>query len=140
MKPSSPIVPGHDLPETVYAKHQPEYQPLPVYLQRDGAVLSRWHCTWRERLRILITGDVYLWQLTFNGPLQPVSVEAEKPLVKRTAFRDCLRWAFNLNLKFGWAKTPRGFLCWDFKSSEPPRIHWSRDATPTSEGGCKVIL
>lgn len=79
MKPSSPIIPGQQLPETIYAKDQPQYLPLPVWRDTDGAVLSRWHCTWRERLRILITGDVYLWQLTFNQPLQPVNVEAEAP-------------------------------------------------------------
>jgi hypothetical protein len=79
MKPSSPIIPGEKLPETIYAKNQPEYQPLPVLRDEDGTVLSRWHCTWRERLRILITGDVYLWQLTFNQPLQPVNVEASAP-------------------------------------------------------------
>lgn len=79
MTPSSPIIPGHDLPETVYAKDQPEYSPLPVFRNPDGTVLSRWHCTWRERLRILLTGDIYLFQMTFNRPLQPVSLETEKP-------------------------------------------------------------
>lgn len=83
MTPSTPIVPGYSLPETVYAKDQSEYLPLPTYKQEDGTVLSRWHCTWRERLRILLTGDVYLWQLTFNQPLQPVNVEAFAPEVPR---------------------------------------------------------
>jgi len=77
LKPSSPIIPGQDLPEAVYAKDQPPYQPLPVWRDEDGTVLSRWHCSWRERLRILVTGDVYLWQMTFGRPLQPVNVEAK---------------------------------------------------------------
>lgn len=77
MTPSSPIVPGRQLAETVFAKDQPEYQPLPVWRDTDGTVLSRWHCTWKERLRILLTGDVYLWQLTFGKPLQPVKLEVE---------------------------------------------------------------
>gem|GEM_PF-1387856 len=81
MKPSSPIIPGHDLPETIYAKDQPPYQPLPVWRDEDGMVLSRWHCTWRERLRILITGDVYLWQVTCHEPLQPVQIQGRKPLM-----------------------------------------------------------
>lgn len=81
MKPSSPIIPGQDLPETIYAKDQLEYQPLPVWRDDDGTVLSRWHCTWPERLRILITGDVYLRQMTFNKPLQPIRVDAERPTV-----------------------------------------------------------
>jgi hypothetical protein len=79
MKPSAPIIPGKNLPVTTYVENQPEYQPLPVWRDNDGTVLSRWHCSWRERFRILITGDVFLWQLTFNKPLQPVNVEAFAP-------------------------------------------------------------
>ena len=79
MTPSSPIVPGVNLPEVVYAKDQPEYLPLPVYRMDDGTVLSRWHMTWRERLRVLLFGDVYLWQLTFNVPLQPVKLQVNPP-------------------------------------------------------------
>ena len=81
MKPSSPVVPGAALVETVYAKDQPEYMPLPVHKMADGTVLSRWRCSWRERLRILLTGDVYLWQLTFNAPLQPIMLEVERPKI-----------------------------------------------------------
>lgn len=88
LKPSSPIIPGHDLPETVYAKDQPPYQPLPVWRDDDGAVLSRWHATWRERLRILFTGDVYLWQLTFNRALQPVKLETERPMKRPGRIRE----------------------------------------------------
>ena len=79
MKPSSPVVPGSSLPETVFAKDQPEYEPLPVFKFDDGAVLSRWRLTFWERLRVLWFGDVYLWQLTFNRPLQPVMLEAKRP-------------------------------------------------------------
>lgn len=79
MTPVQPIVPGEDLPVLVYAKDQPEYQPLPVWRHRDGTVLSRWKLTWRERLRVLFTGDVYLWVMTFNQPLQPVKLQVEKP-------------------------------------------------------------
>lgn len=81
MKPVSPIVPGADLPVCTYAKDQKEYTPLPVWKDEDGTVLSRWRCSWRERLRILLTGDVYLWMLTFNQPLQPVTMQTEKPKI-----------------------------------------------------------
>lgn len=83
MKPSSPVIPGVELPETIYAKDQPEYSPLPVFKQDDGTVLSRWRLSWRERLRVLFFGDVYLFQLTFNSPLQPVSLQVDKPGVIR---------------------------------------------------------
>jgi hypothetical protein len=79
--PASPVVPGRSLPETVYAKDQPPYIPLPVVRLGDetGTVLSRWKLSWRERLSVLWHGDVYLWQLTFDRALQPVKLEASKP-------------------------------------------------------------
>lgn len=79
MKPVEPILPGCDLPVTRYAETQEEYQTLPVYHQEDGTLLSRWRLTWRERLLVLFTGNIYLWQLTFNQPLQPVMLEVEPP-------------------------------------------------------------
>lgn len=82
MTPQQPIVPGYDLDVTEYAKNQPEYQSLPVHRFEDGTVLSRWRLTWRERLRVLIAGDIYLYQMTFNQPLQPVMMQAEAPVVK----------------------------------------------------------
>lgn len=78
-KPVSPIVPGLELPETVYAKDQPEYEPLPVFRQDNGIVLSRWKLTWRERWLAFWRGDVYLFCWTLNHPLQPVAIEIERP-------------------------------------------------------------
>ena len=78
-KPVSPIVPGLQLPEVVYAKDQPQYEPLPVFKQDNGVVLSRWKLTWRERVLTFLRGDVYLFCWTFNHPLQPVAIEIERP-------------------------------------------------------------
>lgn len=72
-------MPGYDLPETVYAKDQPEYQPLPVFKYDDGTVLSRWKLSWPERLRALLSGNVYLFVSTFNHPLQPVMLQVKPP-------------------------------------------------------------
>lgn len=79
MRPVLPIIPGEDLPTTVYAENQPEYKPLPVWKDSDGTVLSRWKLSWRERLRVLFSGDIYLWVSTFNHPLQPVTLQVDKP-------------------------------------------------------------
>ena len=79
MRPVLPIIPGESLPTTVYAENQPEYKPLPVFKDSDGAVLSRWKLSWHERLRVLFSGNIYLWVLTFNRPLQPVMLQTEKP-------------------------------------------------------------
>lgn len=63
----------------VYAKDQPEYQPLPAHRTSDGMVTSCWEMTWRERLRALFTGRVFVSCLTFNGPLQPLIVGIDLP-------------------------------------------------------------
>jgi hypothetical protein len=36
--------------------------------------------TWRERLRVLLTGDLWLTLLTFNRPLQTVKIETACPI------------------------------------------------------------
>lgn len=78
--PVSPIVPGLNLPEVVYAKNQPEYIQLPVFKQEeDGLILCRWKLSWKERILSLLTGNVYLEVLTFNHPLQPLKLYVEKP-------------------------------------------------------------
>lgn len=60
-----------------YAKDQPEYFPIPVLRLPDGQTASRWRLTWRERLRALFFGDIYLSVLTFNRPLQPIALSTE---------------------------------------------------------------
>lgn len=57
----------------VYAKDQPEYQPLPS-LKLDcetGDVISCWNLTFKERVRVLFTGKIWLSLMTFNKPLTP---------------------------------------------------------------------
>lgn len=57
---------------TVYAKDQPEYFPLPVNRTDGGQVTSCWSFTWKERIKILFGAKLFWRQLTFNNPLQPV--------------------------------------------------------------------
>ena len=63
----------------VYAKDQPEYLPLPVHKTEDGMVISCWALTWRERLRVLLTGKMWWSVLTFNHPLQPQLPSVDRP-------------------------------------------------------------
>jgi hypothetical protein len=77
--PTSPVIPGFDLEEVLYAKDQPQYQPLPVYKFDDGTIISRWKLSWKERLLVLFKGDIYLWIMTFNKPLQPIIINVNKP-------------------------------------------------------------
>lgn len=76
MIPSSPVLTEEfrDL-ETIYAKDQKEYTPLPVIKNASGVVLSRWKLTDSERQAIAEGADVFLSVWTFNHPLQPLRIE-----------------------------------------------------------------
>ena len=64
---------------SVLAEDQPEYLPLPSHRADDGEVISCWSLSWRERLRVLWTGRLWLRQLTFGELLQPQLLEVESP-------------------------------------------------------------
>ena len=66
----------------IYAKNQPEYLPLPVYKTGDGTVKSCWKLSFHERLKVLLTGKIWLMVMTFNHPLQPSLLSVNK-LVER---------------------------------------------------------
>ncbi len=63
----------------VFAENQPEYLPLPAHRMPDGTVFTRWRLTWRERLKLLVKGDLWIMLLTFNLPLQPILPSVDKP-------------------------------------------------------------
>ena len=86
MEACTPVLPSSPaIPETVLAKDQPEYIPLPVahVVYRDGvrSMISCYRITWRERLQILVRGKIWWEQLTFGGPLQPQKMYLSEPLV-----------------------------------------------------------
>jgi len=82
MKPVSPTVPGTDLPLSIFGADQSEYQPLPAYRVGDEnkTVVSRWRLSWRERLRVLISGNILLSRMTFGHPIQPSMLDTKCPL------------------------------------------------------------
>ena len=65
----------------VIAKDQPEYLPLLAgqFGDDEGRVIFCWKMTWRERVRVLLTGTLWQQVLTFNQPLQPQKLETIKP-------------------------------------------------------------
>lgn len=67
----------------VFAEHQPEYLPLPAHRTDDGQVITRWEFSWQERLRVAFGRPMWLRQLTFNHPLQPLSPTVESPFTER---------------------------------------------------------
>lgn len=69
---------GHNV---IFAKNQPEYQPLPAHIDREKSIVtSCWALSYIERLKILLNGKFYLRTMTFNKPLQPILPMVENPL------------------------------------------------------------
>lgn len=61
-----------------YAENQPEYLPLPAYKDEQGIVTSCWKLSIRERIRILIKGELWLCLWTFDKPLTPSFMTTRK--------------------------------------------------------------
>jgi hypothetical protein len=67
---------------TIYAKNQPEYNPLPAYRYHndpEGKIVCCWELTWKERLKVLFSGVLWHSILTFKQPLQPQLLTLDKP-------------------------------------------------------------
>ena len=64
----------------IFAKDQPQYIALPGYRSEDGIVVTCWGMTWRERLKVFLTGRVWFRTMTFGNPLYPQSMSVDKPL------------------------------------------------------------
>lgn len=68
----------------VIAKDQPQYLPMPAHrepLDESGRLTFCWKLSWRERIKVLLTGKIWHQTLTFNGPLQPQKLLADKPFM-----------------------------------------------------------
>jgi hypothetical protein len=57
----------------VFTKDQPGYQPLPALKidSPNGEVVSCWKLSFKERVKIIFTGRIWLSLITFNRPLTP---------------------------------------------------------------------
>lgn len=57
----------------IYGKDQHEYRNLPALkLEEHGTVVTCWRISWKERLRLLITGKMWIGIMTYNEPLMPL--------------------------------------------------------------------
>ena len=67
----------------VFAKNQPEYLPLPGHVDSapDMRATFCWQLTWRERLTVLLTGQVWQQVRTFGRPLLPQLLRVDKPSI-----------------------------------------------------------
>lgn len=62
----------------VIAKDQPEYLPLPAYVDSEGLVTFCWQLSWKERLQLLWSGCIWHQVMTFSSSLQPQLLLTEK--------------------------------------------------------------
>lgn len=62
---------------TIIAKDQKEYKPLPALVLGDGEVITCWELTDEEVETIVKERKLYISQLTFNRGLQPLKPLAD---------------------------------------------------------------
>ena len=64
----------------VFAKDQPEYQPLPALKidSESGEVISCWKLSLKEKIKILFSGRIWLSVATFNRPPSPVFLSVNR--------------------------------------------------------------
>lgn len=70
---------------TYLAKGQDEYLTLPALISADrtGCVTTRWRLSWRERWKILLSGNLWHQQLAFHGLVQPILMTVDEPEVEQ---------------------------------------------------------
>ena len=66
----------------IFAKDQSEYQSLPAYKNKNegnsGEVVSCWSLSFRERIKVLFSGKLYVSLMTFNKTLNPTYITVNK--------------------------------------------------------------
>lgn len=69
-----------------FAKDQPEYLPLPAFRDPgpNGNVISCWELSFRERVRILFKGKIWMNLMMFGKPLTPSLLSTQKKDVLTT--------------------------------------------------------
>lgn len=57
----------------VFAENQPEYLPLPALKieSKEGEVITCWKLSFKERIKVLLFGNVWMSLMSFNSPLTP---------------------------------------------------------------------
>jgi hypothetical protein len=64
----------------VFAKDQPEYLPLPAFVDPspEGNVISCWKLSFKERIHLLLHGCIWLSLMSFHKPLTPSFITVKK--------------------------------------------------------------
>lgn len=88
---------------TEFAKHQKEYNTLPALKipTVEGTVTTCWRLSFKERLRVLFLGNVWMQLMTFNNPLQPsLLTTSNRELYHHPDFD--LPWHKQLKMAISW--------------------------------------
>ncbi len=64
----------------VYGKDQKEYIPLPALIKdgEEGEVITCWSLSFKERVRLLFTGVIWMSLWSFRKPLTPSRLTTKK--------------------------------------------------------------
>lgn len=65
----------------VIARDQPQYNPMPAHIDIAGVVTCQWKLSWKERLKIVLSGKIWHQIHTFGRPVQPQRLDVEKPVL-----------------------------------------------------------
>ena len=65
-----------------FAEGQPEYLSLPAYRSANGLVTTLWKLSLWERIKVVVTGEMFLQVVSFNKPLLPLKMSVDKPLLE----------------------------------------------------------
>lgn len=60
-----------------FAENQPEYKPLPAFIDEQGNVVTCWELSNEDFEKLVETKRIYLSIKTFNNPLQPIFMTAD---------------------------------------------------------------
>lgn len=63
---------------TVFAKDQKKYKELSAFRDEDGTVITCYKLSFKEIIKIIFTRKIWLGLMTFNKPLQPQLISANK--------------------------------------------------------------
>lgn len=61
-----------------YAKNQEPYLPLPVW-EGENKIIHCWKISLLERIKLLLTGKLWIYVMNFKQPPQPIKPMVDSP-------------------------------------------------------------
>jgi len=90
---NGPVIVGLEQFENVYAKNQPQYNPLRTLPGENGdSAIARFHLTEAQRKAVAEGADIYLEILHYKGPLAPTRMMVLSEPPDQEGARNLARW------------------------------------------------